>query len=106
MPGELQLRGANIARFIGVKTGNIKLLQTGKGGFLRGYPRSGWRRFFRVADRKKDMFISGGKTFIPRVEAQLIECDDLVEFSVVGVPDDKWGEVGCVFYVPQAGPYR
>lgn len=106
MPGELQLRGANIARFYWSKDGKYKATTDREGWFSTGdilvQDDDG---FFRVADRKKDMFISGGENVYPaEVEAQLIDCDDLVEFAVVGVPDDKWGEVGCVFYVPQAGP--
>ena len=41
MPGELQLRGANIARFYWSKDWKYKATKTGKGGFQRGISRSG-----------------------------------------------------------------
>jgi len=55
---------------------------------------------YRICGRKKDMFISGGENVFPgEVEAALSECPGVGEAVVVGVPDEKWGEVGRAFVV-------
>jgi len=60
--------------------------------------------FHYVVDRKKDMFISGGENVYPaEIEACLLGFPDLVEASVVGVPDERWGEVGHLVVVPTKG---
>jgi fatty-acyl-CoA synthase len=59
---------------------------------------------YRICGRKKDMFISGGENVFPgEVEAALSECDGVAEVVVVGVPDEKWGEVGRAFVVRRIG---
>ena len=51
--------------------------------------------FFWIVDRKKDMFISGGENVYPaEIEAALDGCPGIVECALVGVPDERWGEVG------------
>ncbi|MCJ9427782.1 AMP-binding protein [Kordiimonas marina] len=56
--------------------------------------------FFYLVDRKKDMFISGGENVYPaEVEAAILAMPEIAEVAVIGVPDEKWGEVGCAFYV-------
>ena len=60
--------------------------------------------FYRICGRKKDMFISGGENVFPgEVEAALSECAGVAEVVVVGVPDEKWGEVGRAFVLPRLG---
>ncbi len=60
--------------------------------------------FFYVAGRQKDMFISGGVNVYPaEIEGQLVLHPAVEDAAVVGVPDDKWGEVGVAFVVPRAG---
>ncbi|MDE0363606.1 MAG: acyl-CoA synthetase, partial [Rhodospirillaceae bacterium] len=52
----------------------------------------------------KDMFISGGENVYPaEVEAVIAELPDVAESAVVGVPDDRWGEVGRVYVIPVPG---
>lgn len=56
--------------------------------------------FFWLIDRRKDMFISGGENVYPaEIEAALAGLPDIRECAVIGVPDMKWGEVGCLFWV-------
>ncbi|HAP57990.1 MAG TPA: AMP-dependent synthetase [Cytophagales bacterium] len=60
--------------------------------------------YLYVMDRKKHMFISGGENVFPtEVERVLCEHPDVSEVAVVGVPDQKWGEVGKAFVVVKAG---
>jgi fatty-acyl-CoA synthase len=60
--------------------------------------------FFYIVDRKKDMYISGGENVYPaEVEAAITEDHDVAECAVVGVPDERWGEVGRAYVVPVSG---
>ncbi len=56
--------------------------------------------YYYVVDRKKNMFISGGENVYPaEVEKFLYSHPAIKEVCVIGVPDDKWGEVGKAFVV-------
>ncbi len=49
--------------------------------------------FVFLKDRKKDMIISGGENVYPRdVEEALFKMDGVLDASVVGMEDDRWGE--------------
>ena len=59
---------------------------------------------YRVVDRIKDVFIVGGENVTPsEVEAVLRRHPGVADVAVVGVPDDRWGEVGAAFVVPRQG---
>jgi acyl-CoA synthetase (AMP-forming)/AMP-acid ligase II len=58
----------------------------------------------RITDRKKDMFIVGGFNVYPaEVEAVLSRHDAVSQVAVVGIPDERLGEVGRAFVVPRHG---
>jgi fatty-acyl-CoA synthase len=60
--------------------------------------------FFYIVGRKKDMFISGGENVFPtEIEEILYKHPKISESAVVGVPDEKWGEVGKAFIVLKSG---
>lgn len=49
--------------------------------------------FYYVIDRKKDMILTGGLNVYPREVEDVISCHPAVHLvSVIGVPDEKWGE--------------
>ncbi len=51
--------------------------------------------YYYIVGRKKNMFISGGENvFPPEIENALYEIPEIHETCVIGVPDEKWGEVG------------
>ncbi|PWK84952.1 fatty-acyl-CoA synthase [Lentzea atacamensis] len=53
-----------------------------------------------VVDRVKDMIISGGENVYPaEVEAVVVQLDEVESCAVVGVPDERWGEVGVAYVV-------
>lgn len=59
---------------------------------------------FRVVDRLKDIFISGGENVAPaEVERALCLHPAIAEAAVVGVPDPVWGERGVAFVVRAPG---
>lgn len=60
--------------------------------------------FIYIEDRLKDMYISGGENVYPaEIENILYGDEDIIEVAVIGVPDAKWGEVGCAVVVPSPG---
>ena len=53
------------------------------------------------------MFIVGGFNAYPaEIEGLMLEHPDLAQVAIVGVPDERMGEVGMAFVVPTAGPRR
>ncbi len=65
-------------------------------GDLARYDEQG---YFYIVDRLKDMFISGGENVYPaEIEKALYEHPAVHQCAVVGLPDEKWGQVGhaCV----------
>jgi fatty-acyl-CoA synthase len=49
--------------------------------------------FLYIADRLKDMVITGGENVYPaEVESALYDHPAIAEIAVIGLPDDKWGE--------------
>ena len=54
----------------------------------------------RITDRLKDMYISGGFNVYPaEVEQLLLRLDGVADAAVVGVPDERMGEVGKAYVV-------
>ena len=54
------------------------------------------RGYLRITDRLKDMFIVGGFNCYPaEIERMLAEHPAIAQVAVVGVPDERLGEVGC-----------
>jgi len=72
----------------------------GEGWFLSGdaaYMEDG---YLFIHDRVKDMIISGGENVYPaEIENALMAHPGIADVAVVGVPDDKWGEVGKAMVV-------
>lgn len=55
--------------------------------------------FLRIVDRSKDMLISGGLNVYPaEIENALHGIEGLVDLAVIGVHDDRWGEVPMVVF--------
>jgi acyl-CoA synthetase (AMP-forming)/AMP-acid ligase II len=56
----------------------------------------------RITDRKKDMFIVGGFNAYPaEVEATILQHPSVSQVAVVGLPDDRLGEIGVAFVIPR-----
>ena len=50
------------------------------------------------------MYISGGENVYPaEVEDTLYRLGGIAECAVIGIPDEKWGEVGRAYIVLEAG---
>ncbi len=62
------------------------------------------RGYLRVTGRVKEMIIRGGENLFPaEIENVLLEHPDIAEVAVVGVPDERWGEVIACFVRLAAG---
>jgi acyl-CoA synthetase (AMP-forming)/AMP-acid ligase II len=58
----------------------------------------------RIVGRSKDMFIVGGFNAYPaEIENLLLGHPDVQQAAVIGVPDDRLGEVGMAFVVSRSG---
>lgn len=62
------------------------------------------RGYVDITDRTKDMFICGGFNAYPaEIESALSEHPAVAQAAVVGVPDERLGEVGFAWLVPATG---
>lgn len=60
--------------------------------------------YLSLVDRTSDMIVTGGYNVYPReVEDVLAGHDGVAQVAVVGLPDDKWGEIVTAFVVTHAG---
>ena len=60
--------------------------------------------YIELKDRSKDIIISGGENISSQeVEKVLMEHPEVLEVCVVGVPDEKWGEVPKAFVSAKPG---
>jgi len=104
-PGEILVRGFNVMqRYFEdpVATGQAVdgegWLQTGDIGVV------GEDGNLRITDRKKDMYIVGGFNAYPaEIEGIMVRHPHVAQVAVVGVPDERLGEVGMAFVVARPG---
>ncbi|WP_327001160.1 FadD3 family acyl-CoA ligase [Dactylosporangium sp. NBC_01737] len=62
------------------------------------------RGYLRITDRLKDMFIVGGFNVYPaEIEQVLARHEAVGEVAVIGVPDERLGEVARAYVVPRPG---
>ena len=93
--GEIQISGPNV----------IREYWRRPEATAEAYAEGGWFRsgdigyvddegFLYISDRLKDMIISGGENIYPaEVEQAIMELPEVSAVAVIGIPDDKWGEV-------------
>lgn len=103
-PGEIVVSGPNVMQ------GYWKQPDATANSMVDGWFRSGdvglmdEEGFFYVRDRIKDMIISGGENVYPaEVESVLYQHPAVAECAVIGVPDERWGEVGRAVVVVRGG---
>ncbi len=60
--------------------------------------------FVYIVDRWKDMYISGGENVYPaEVENVLFQLPQVADAAIIGVPNERWGEVGMAIIVRKQG---
>jgi acyl-CoA synthetase (AMP-forming)/AMP-acid ligase II len=73
-------------------------LRSGDGGYLDG------DGYLYITDRIKDMIISGGENIYPaEIERVMAEHSQIQDVAVIGVPDERWGEVPKAVVVAKPG---
>ena len=80
----------------------VKTEETIKNGFLHtgDLARMDEDGFYYLVGRAGDMYISGGENVYPaEVEKVIKEHPDVEDVAIVGVPDQRWGEVGHAFVI-------
>jgi fatty-acyl-CoA synthase len=102
-PGE---RGELLIKGPGVTPGYWRIPETTAQSIEDGWLHSGdvavrdEDGYYYIVDRRKDMYISGGENVYPaEVENVLFQLPQVAEAAVIGVPDQKWGEVGRAILV-------
>lgn len=56
--------------------------------------------YLYIKDRMKDMIISGGENIYPaEIESVIIGIPGVSTVAVIGLPDEKWGEIACAIVV-------
>ncbi|MCX5336001.1 class I adenylate-forming enzyme family protein [Streptomyces sp. NBC_00140] len=102
--GEVLVKGPNVMRgYLGRPEETAKVvvdgwLRTGDVGHLdtEGY--------LTLVGRSKDMIIRGGENIYPKeIEDVLVGDPSVLEAAVIGVPDQKWGEVVVAYVQPRPG---
>jgi fatty-acyl-CoA synthase len=102
--GELLVRGPNV--FSGYWRNDGATREALRGGWLQtgDVAERDAEGFYRIRDRLKDMYISGGENVYPaEVETVLAAHPAVAEAAVVPVPDDRWGEAGLAVIVVRPG---
>ena len=104
-PGEVVVRGYNVMQgYLDDERATAEAidgegwLHTGDIGVLdeRGY--------LKITDRLKDMYIAGGFNCYPaEIERMMAAHPAVAQVAVIGVPDERLGEVGKAFVVPRPG---
>jgi HIP---CoA ligase len=62
------------------------------------------RGYIRITDRLKDMYISGGFNCYPaEIERMMAAHPHVAQVAIIGIPDDRQGEVGKAFVIPRPG---
>ena len=102
--GEIEASGANIM------LGYHNKPDETKAALVEGYVRTGdagyldENGFLFLADRVKDMIITGGENvFSVEVESVISFIDTVQDVAVIGIPSEKWGEEVHAIIIPHAG---
>ena len=60
--------------------------------------------YIELVDRKKNMIISGGENIYPAEVENIIGSNPLIkDVAIIGVSDEKWGEIVCCFAILEDG---
>ncbi|TFC72463.1 long-chain-fatty-acid--CoA ligase [Cryobacterium sp. TMS1-20-1] len=103
--GEIQISGPNVIREYWNRAeatadsyaGNV-WFRSGDMGYTDEHG------YLFISDRLKDMIISGGENIYPaEIELAISELESVSSVAVIGVPDEKWGEVPCAVVTVRDG---
>jgi acyl-CoA synthetase (AMP-forming)/AMP-acid ligase II len=104
-PGEVWARGPNVMRGYWEEPEESAAAVDGEGWLHTGdVGVMDARGNLRITDRLKDLFIVGGFNAYPaEIENLLLRNEKIAQAAVVGIPDERLGEVGVAFVVLRPG---
>ena len=104
-PGEIVIRGYNVMRGYYDEPDETAATIDADGWLHSGdIGTMDERGYVVITDRTKDMFIMGGFNAYPaEIENLMLRNEAIAQVAVVGVPDDRMGEVGMAFVVLRPG---
>ncbi|MEV4470646.1 long-chain fatty acid--CoA ligase [Nonomuraea sp. NPDC049504] len=104
-PGELYVQGPNVMSGYWRRPEETAKVLSEDGWFRSGdVGVADEDGYVRISDRINDVIISGGENIYPaEVESALYEHPAVAECAVIGVADERWGEVGKALVVPRTG---
>jgi acyl-CoA synthetase (AMP-forming)/AMP-acid ligase II len=103
--GEIMLRGGSVmSHYLDDPTATVEALSADgwlKTGDLGMVDEAGC---LHIVGRAKDMFIVGGFNAYPaEIENALMRHPDILQAAVIGIPDDRLGEVGMAYVTIRSG---
>lgn len=100
--GELLTKGPHVIEEYWNKPDESKKAFTGDWLHTGDLARKDEDGYYYIEGRKKDMIVSGGENvYLPEVERVLASYPDVKETAVIGVPHEKWGQVGKAIIVAE-----
>jgi acyl-CoA synthetase (AMP-forming)/AMP-acid ligase II len=104
-PGEVVVRGYNVMRGYFEDEAETRKTIDAEGWLHTGdIAVMDARGYLRITDRLKDMFIVGGFNCYPaEIENLMYAHPAIAQVAVIGVPDERMGEVGMAYVVPVPG---
>lgn len=98
--GEIVVKGPNVTK------GYLNRADETKDALREGWFHTGdigyvdEEGFLYVLDRRSDLIVSGGENVYPaEIEEVLLTHSDIHEAGVIGIEDDKWGQIPCAFII-------
>ncbi|MDJ0351005.1 long-chain fatty acid--CoA ligase [Cryobacterium sp. PH29-G1] len=103
--GEIQISGPNVIREYWNRAEATAESYAGNVWFRSGdMGYTDEHGYLFISDRLKDMIISGGENIYPaEVELAISELESVSSVAVIGIPDEKWGEVPCAVITVRDG---
>ncbi|MDY7105067.1 MAG: AMP-binding protein [Actinomycetota bacterium] len=60
--------------------------------------------YLRLTGRRKELYKSGGELVMPKEIEELVGAlPGVSQVYAIGLPDERWGEAGCLWIVPEPG---
>ncbi|MDQ1381997.1 MAG: HIP---CoA ligase [Actinomycetota bacterium] len=102
-PGEVVIRGYNVMRgFIHDPQGTAEAIDADGWLHTGDIAVMNERGYITITDRTKDMFIVGGFNAYPaEIENMISDHPAVGQVAVVGIPDERMGEVGYAYVIPR-----
>ena len=104
-PGEVVVRGYNVMQGYFDDPAETAVAIDGGGWLHTGdIGTMDERGYLKITDRKKDMFIAGGFNAYPaEIESLMLANEAIAQVAVIGIPDERMGEVGMAYVVLRPG---